>query len=87
MARIQSVVTSRGSQQGMRWEYCEELRMYTKWWDQVYNDWWQNPSDGSWHWVKWTLHFDLLQGVVEHGVEKVKEVWTWEYADAGEDVS
>ena len=84
MVRLQPVVTTRGSQQGMRWEYCDELRTFTKWWDQVYNDWWQNPSDGSWHWVQWTLHFDVLEGVVEHSVEKVKETRTWQYAEIEE---
>ena len=84
MVRIEAVITSRGSQPGMRWEYCEELRTFTKWWDQVYEDWWQNPTNGAWHWVRWTLHFEMLEGVVEDGVAKVKEVWTWQYADVEE---
>ena len=67
-----------------RWEYCDRLRRFTKWWDQVYDDWWQNPTNGAWIKVRWTLNFEVLEGLVEHGVEKVKETWTWKYADVEE---
>ena len=79
------MVTSRGSHDApCRWEYCDELRRFTKWWDKVYDDWWQNPTNGAWIKVRWTLDFEVLEGLVENGVEKVKETWTWKYADIEE---
>ena len=81
MVPFQRVIL-RGGDHDRRWEYNQQTRVYKMLFATTYLEWW-TPRDGSgiWRKVRWTLRIGELQLVRGNGIEKVMEVWDWDWAD------
>ena len=62
----------------MGWDYNEQTRTYTKFWELGWHTYWKDEGRDIWRPIWWRGH---VEKVIHNGDMCIKESWQWQYLD------